>query len=165
MVCDDWADLTLVKARLDAGADPDGLGTDPDRLGTDPDRLDEDNDTDEDREGADRGVGTPLHQAAAHGSGPVVAALARRAADVDARDGDGCTPLWHAVCRGRADVAAALLASGADPWRSLIHSGSPARAPPTGPAPWPTPVPPPASPSPTPPPVTGQPRRWVPMER
>ncbi|WFB05939.1 ankyrin repeat domain-containing protein [Streptomyces sp. LX-29] len=154
MVCDDWADLTLVNARLNAGADPDRLHTDPDRLDidpdrlhTDPDRLEKDDDAEgaceedraedrgnrgrgedpgkEDCEVADCGVETPLHQAAAHGSGPVVAALARRTADVDARDGDGCTPLWHAVCRGRADVAAPLLAAGADPWRPVIDGRSP----------------------------------------
>lgn len=95
----DWTDLRLVRARLAGGADPD--------------------------EGAGTFEGTPLHRAAEQGSAEVVRELAARAREVDRPDRDGRTPLWHAVCRGRTEAAAALLAAGADAWTPLVAGYSP----------------------------------------
>lgn len=95
----DWADLSLIRARLDAGADP-GAGA--------------------------GGYGRPLHEAAEHGSPQVVAELARRVTDVDA-EYDGRTALWEAVFNNRPDNARALVAAGADPWRPMMAGWSPGR--------------------------------------
>jgi hypothetical protein len=70
--------------------------------------------------------GPPLHVAAEHGSPEVVAEIAARVPDVDARH-DGRTALWTAVFAGRRKVARALVAAGADPWRPMMAGWSPAR--------------------------------------
>ncbi|MFI7439152.1 ankyrin repeat domain-containing protein [Nonomuraea indica] len=95
----DWTDLSLVRARLDAGADPNaGLFV----------------------------RGRPLHAAAAIGSPEVVAELVRRVDDVDAEH-EGRTALWEAVYNNRPDNARALVAAGADPWRPMMNGWSPGR--------------------------------------
>jgi hypothetical protein len=94
-----WTDLDQVRARLDAGADPNAVL---------------------------RWPGPPLHAAAEHGSAEVVAELARRVDDVDALT-DGRTALWRAVAANRPDNAAALVAAGADPWRDMMSGWSPGR--------------------------------------
>lgn len=97
----DWQDLRLVRARLDGGADPGGpLG---------------------------RYAGSPLHEAAAHGSPEVVAELVRLVEEVDLRDPQGLTPLWHAVCHTQAENADILLQAGAEAWRPLTGPWSPGR--------------------------------------
>lgn len=94
-----WTDLDGIRARLDAGADPDsGEGFDP----------------------------PPLHLAAQEGSPEVVAELAGRVDDVDAQD-EGRSALWRAVYAGRPDNARALVAAGADPWRPMMAGWSPGR--------------------------------------
>lgn len=75
---DGWEDLSLFRARLDAGADPN---------------------PEEDY--------SPLHMAAESGSAEVVAELAGRVDDVDA-ELDGRTALWVAVCQRRPDIARVL---------------------------------------------------------
>ncbi|MFD8532440.1 ankyrin repeat domain-containing protein [Streptosporangium canum] len=95
----DWTDLGLIRARLDAGADPNS------------------------------GVsfhGRPLHAAAERGSPEVVTELARRVDDVDAEH-EGRTALWEAVFANRPDNARALVAAGADPWRPMMNGWSPGR--------------------------------------
>ena len=82
-----WTDLDRVRARLDAGADPNAVLLWP---------------------------GPPLHVAAEHGSAAAVAELAGRVDDVDAL-ADGRTALWRAVAANRQDNATALIAAGADP--------------------------------------------------
>jgi Ankyrin repeats (3 copies) len=94
-----WTDLALIRARLDAGADPNS-GTDF--------------------------YERPLHQAAEEGSPEVVAELARRVDDIDAED-EGRTALWLAVFNNRPDNARALVAAGADPWRPMMNGWSPGR--------------------------------------
>ncbi|APU21672.1 Ankyrin repeats (3 copies) [Actinoalloteichus sp. GBA129-24] len=94
-----WTDLAEVRARFDAGADPNVGGY----LG-DP----------------------PLHQAASEGSPEVVAELAGRVRDVDARS-SGHTALWTAVYEGWPENARALLAAGADPWQPMMSGWSPGR--------------------------------------
>ncbi|WP_245899856.1 ankyrin repeat domain-containing protein [Nonomuraea indica] len=95
----DWTDLSLVRARLDAGADPNaGLFV----------------------------HGRPLHAAAAIGSPEVVAELVRRVDDVDAEH-EGRTALWEAVYNNRPDNARALVSAGADPWRPMMNGWSPGR--------------------------------------
>jgi hypothetical protein len=94
-----WTDLTLIRARLDAGADPNS-GT--------------------------SFHGLPLHEAADRGSPEVVAELAQRVDDVDAEH-EGRTALWLAVFANRPDNARALVAAGADPWRPMMAGWSPGR--------------------------------------
>ncbi|GAA1022891.1 hypothetical protein Aple_100470 [Acrocarpospora pleiomorpha] len=95
----DWKDLELIRARLDAGADPD-LPTDFHE--------------------------PPLTFAAQAGSPEVIAELAARVRDIDAEYA-GCTPLWDAVYAGRPDNARALAEAGADPWRPMMAGWSPGR--------------------------------------
>lgn len=90
-----WGDPELIRSRLAGGADP------------------------EDAEAR------PLHRVAGRGAEESVAELARLVTDVDAVDGSGETPLWHAVAHGRADNAAALLAAGADAWTPRVAGRSP----------------------------------------
>ncbi|WP_439656578.1 ankyrin repeat domain-containing protein [Lentzea sp. HUAS TT2] len=94
----DWKNLAVVRARLDAGADPDG-GT---------------------------VWMTPLHLAAERGTAEVVAEVAARVADLD-QVVEGRTALWRAVHKGKADSVQVLLAAGADPVRPMMSGWSPAR--------------------------------------
>jgi len=57
---------------------------------------------------------TPLHAASRNSKPAVVRLLLDRGAVKDARDRDGCTPLWWAAGIGRLDEAALLLSKGAD---------------------------------------------------
>ncbi|MEV7801754.1 ankyrin repeat domain-containing protein [Microbispora sp. NPDC088329] len=96
---DSWKNLRLIRARLDAGADPNS------------------------------GVfyhGRPLHAAAECGSPEVVAELVARVDDVDAEH-EGRTALWRAVFAGRPDNARILAEAGADPWRPMMNGWSPGR--------------------------------------
>ncbi|BAJ32748.1 MULTISPECIES: ankyrin repeat domain-containing protein [Kitasatospora] len=112
---DEWGDHAVVRARLDAGADPERCG----------------------------GGVRPLHFAAAYGSAATVAELASRVAEVDAVQ-DGTTALWEAVVADRPDNARALAAAGADPWRPQLDGWSPGRLALAGPVPdlFPLPGPP-----------------------
>ncbi|TKK90781.1 ankyrin repeat domain-containing protein [Herbidospora galbida] len=101
-----WSDLSEVRARLAAGADPNGTDY----------------------------WGPVLFQASAHGSPEVVAELADRVDDVDAFD-EGHTALWSAVFHRRPDNARALVEAGADPWRPMMDGWSPARLALAGPTP------------------------------
>ncbi|GAA0599720.1 ankyrin repeat domain-containing protein [Kribbella sandramycini] len=95
----DFPDLAEIRARLDAGADPQG------------------------------GPGwwePPLYMAAQRGSVEVVAELAGRVAEVDALT-QGRSALWAAVAAGRFDAARALVDAGADPWLPMMSGWSPAR--------------------------------------
>ncbi|MFD4676236.1 ankyrin repeat domain-containing protein [Lentzea sp. NPDC058450] len=94
----DWNDLAAVRARLDAGADPDG----------------------------GMSWSTPLHAAAAFGTAEVVAEVVARVADVD-HVFDDRTALWRAVHGRRPDAVRVLLAAGADPVRPMMSGWSPAR--------------------------------------
>ncbi|MFG2071465.1 ankyrin repeat domain-containing protein [Nonomuraea maritima] len=94
-----WSDVALVRARLDAGADPNS---------------------------GPYHYETPLHLAAAQGSPEVVAELAARVDDVDAEH-DGRTALWEAVFNDRPENVRALVAAGADPWRPMMNGWSPGR--------------------------------------
>ncbi|WP_345572908.1 ankyrin repeat domain-containing protein [Nonomuraea rosea] len=97
----------MIRARLDAGADP--------------------NETEHSFE-------RPLHAAAEFGSPEVVAELAGRVDDVDALC-EGRTALWEAVFNDRPENARALVAAGADPWRSMMDGWSPGRLSLAGPTP------------------------------
>ncbi|MGW1682659.1 ankyrin repeat domain-containing protein [Saccharopolyspora sp. NPDC002376] len=101
-----WTDYGQIRARLDAGADPNALV---------------------------RGS-RPLHAAAERGSPEVVAELARRVDDLDA-EYEGRTALWLAVYANRPDNARALVAAGADPGRPMMAGWSPARLSLAGPNP------------------------------
>jgi ankyrin repeat protein len=56
-----------------------------------------------------------LHAAAAEGSPESIQRLARQGADVNARDGNGRTPLHVAAFKGHGAAVGALIAAGADP--------------------------------------------------
>ncbi|MEV4293371.1 ankyrin repeat domain-containing protein [Microbispora rosea] len=96
---DSWKNLRLIRARLDAGADPNIGGFYHRR---------------------------PLHAAAECGSPDVVAELAARVDDVDAEH-EGRTALWAAVFANRPDNARVLAKAGADPWRPMMNGWSPGR--------------------------------------
>ncbi|MFC5744050.1 ankyrin repeat domain-containing protein [Actinomadura rugatobispora] len=106
-----WENLALVRARLDAGADPNA----PVWHGE-----------------------LPLHVAARDGSPEVVAELARRVDDIDA-DHEGRTALWLAVYARRPENARVLAAAGADPWRPMMGGWSPGQLSLAGPTPFPVP--------------------------
>ncbi|RAS62512.1 ankyrin repeat protein [Lentzea atacamensis] len=93
-----WQSVDAVRRRLDAGADP---NTGPFWM-------------------------TPLRSAVEFGTAEVVAEVAARVDDVDQLD-DGRSALWQAVYEGKADIARALLAAGADPSRPMMSGWSPAR--------------------------------------
>ncbi|MER6177944.1 ankyrin repeat domain-containing protein [Streptosporangium sp. NPDC001681] len=112
-----WADPEAIRARLEAGADPNsGVYS----FG-----------------GYD---GKPLHLAAEWGTPESVTELARRVDDVDA-EYDDRTALWVAVFAHRLDSARVLVAAGADPWRPMMAGWSPGRLALAGPAPDLFPVP------------------------
>ncbi len=94
---ENWADHALVRARLEAGADPNTMPG-----------------------------GRPLHRAAQHGSAEVVAELAGRVDDVDVLE-EGRSALWLAVYFNRLDNARALAEAGADPWLPMMSGWSPGR--------------------------------------
>ncbi|WP_043622846.1 ankyrin repeat domain-containing protein [Nonomuraea candida] len=102
-----WNDLAGVRARLDAGADPEWGAYTFER---------------------------PLHAAAARGTAEVVAELAGRVDDVDA-ECEGRTALWEAVFNDRPENVRALVAAGADPWRPMMGGWSPGRLSLAGPTP------------------------------
>ncbi|WP_067137778.1 ankyrin repeat domain-containing protein [Microtetraspora malaysiensis] len=97
--CQDWTKLDVIRARLDAGADPDS---------------------------GPHVWESALQTAAREGSPEVVVELARRVTDVDA-ESDGRTALWDAVFENRPDNARALVSAGADPWRPMMSGWSPGR--------------------------------------
>ncbi|MET8982480.1 ankyrin repeat domain-containing protein [Streptomyces sp. NPDC004539] len=103
---EEWRDRESVRARLDAGADPESWSS----------------------------GGRPLHQAAFAGSPEVVAEIAARVADVDALQ-EGVTALWEALVYGRVDNVRALVAAGADPWLPQLGGWSPGRLALAGPTP------------------------------
>ncbi|QFY12986.1 ankyrin repeat domain-containing protein [Nonomuraea phyllanthi] len=112
-----WADLAQVRARLDAGADPNsGVYS----FG-----------------GYD---GRPLHFAAEWGNPETVTELVGRVDDVDA-EYDDRTALWAAVFAHRSDNARVLAAAGADPWRPMMAGWSPGRLALAGPEPGMFPLP------------------------
>lgn len=65
---------------------------------------------------------TPLHDAAAGGSVPIISYLIRSGLQVNSANWMGFTPLWWAVSQGKAEAAEYLLAEGADwkvePWKT-----------------------------------------------
>ncbi|WP_306322000.1 MULTISPECIES: ankyrin repeat domain-containing protein [unclassified Streptomyces] len=103
----DWQDLDTIVGHLEAGADPDAWGPHG---------------------------GRPLHRAVQFGTPEVVSELARRVTDVDAPE-SGTTALWHAVVANRPEVARALVAAGADPWRAQCGGWSAGRLALAGPTP------------------------------
>ncbi|TDC72368.1 ankyrin repeat domain-containing protein [Streptomyces hainanensis] len=96
-----WEDTALVRARLAGGAPP-GATLDP------------------------RGA-TPLHRVAERGAAEAVGLLLAHGAEVDARDGDGHTPLWHAVRALDEGTLRALIEAGADVWTPQTGPWSPGR--------------------------------------
>jgi hypothetical protein len=68
----------------------------------------------------------PLHDAARFGQLARARQLIREGSDADAMWW-GRTPLWEAVMDGSTEVALALVAAGADPWRKMIAGWSPGR--------------------------------------
>ncbi|MET9534241.1 ankyrin repeat domain-containing protein [Streptomyces sp. NPDC006649] len=96
----DWGDAALVRARLEGGAPPGGAGP----SGT-----------------------MPLHRAAGAGAADAVAALLTYEAEVDARDEEGHTPLWHAARSVDEAVVRALVGAGADVWTPQSGPWSPGR--------------------------------------
>ena len=56
--------------------------------------------------------GAPLHYAAANGHKGIVELLNTKGADVNAKDGDGKTPLEVAIERGKTDTAELLCKHG-----------------------------------------------------
>ncbi|MGR4894025.1 ankyrin repeat domain-containing protein [Stenotrophomonas sp. LARHCG68] len=72
------------------------------------------------------GAGEPalaeaLHQAATHGDARQVTALLERGAPLEARDGEGRTPLLAAVRQRRADTARVLIHAGASGQREILE--------------------------------------------
>jgi Ankyrin repeats (3 copies) len=65
---------------------------------------------------------TPLHDAAAGGSVPIISHLIRSGLQVNSTNWMGLTPLWWAVSQGKVEAAEYLLAEGADwkvePWKT-----------------------------------------------
>ncbi|CAR26663.1 hypothetical protein ZYGR_0H04830 [Zygosaccharomyces rouxii] len=57
----------------------------------------------------------PLHRAAAIGSMGMVDMLCRAGSPLNRNDGEGWTPLFHALAEGNGDVAVLLVKHGADP--------------------------------------------------
>ncbi|TDE28955.1 ankyrin repeat domain-containing protein [Actinomadura sp. 6K520] len=102
-----WDDLAQVRARLEAGADPDVVIF---------------------------GYQRPLDFAAESGTQEVVAELARHVRDVDAQH-LGQSALWRAVFENRPDNARALVEAGAAPWRPVMAGWSPGRLSLAGPHP------------------------------
>jgi Ankyrin repeats (3 copies)/Lsr2 len=100
-----WWDADVVGAKLTEGADPNAVVASAEVR--------------------------PLHQAASgHGgmaSAQAVKMLITHGADVEAVNGMGETPLWRAVRWGHREVAQALLAAGADPWRPVLGGRSAGR--------------------------------------
>ncbi|WP_225102619.1 ankyrin repeat domain-containing protein [Streptomyces sp. CoH27] len=72
---------------------------------------------------------TPLHFAADEQDAAAVGSLQAAGAWVDAPDGQGNTPLWHAVFTYRGDgaVLSLLVDAGADSDRDNLHGVSPRR--------------------------------------
>jgi len=103
---EEWRDRGSVRARLDAGADPEQWSS----------------------------GGRPLHQAAFAGSPEVVAEIAARVADVDVLQ-EGTTALWEALVYGGVGNVRALVAAGADPWLPQLGGWSPGRLALAGPTP------------------------------
>ncbi len=60
------------------------------------------------------GIRTPLHHAAEHNQVGAIELLVKEAANVDAKDADGWTPLLLAAVEGHGSAVEALCASGAD---------------------------------------------------
>jgi hypothetical protein len=97
----DWADATLIRARLDGGAPPDA------RVGW-------------------RGT-TPLHLTAEQGAAEAVAVLLSCDVEVDVRDDDEHTPLWYATHAMDEAAVRALIDAGADVWTPQSGPWSPGR--------------------------------------
>src|SRR5579859_1488979 len=105
--CGMWANLELIRSRLDAGADPNERNA----YGW-----------------------SPLHTAAEYGSPEVLSLLVGRVVDLDPFT-EGRTPLWYAVYAGRVDNARILAGAGADPWLPMMAGWSPGRLSLAGPTP------------------------------
>ncbi|GAA1017718.1 hypothetical protein Aple_024730 [Acrocarpospora pleiomorpha] len=98
MALQDWTKIQSVRARLDAGADPN----------------------------AGPSHGSPLHLAARWGSPDVVEELAALVDDVDT-EYEGRTALWTAIFANRPENADILVDADADPWRPMMSGWSPGR--------------------------------------